>query len=61
MLQYVAQGACQALEDAVALETALGGTITGTPADVDEALRATKDVRVPARAASSGRPTRSGS
>ncbi|PRX97299.1 FAD-dependent monooxygenase [Allonocardiopsis opalescens] len=43
MLQYLAQGACQALEDAVCLAGALRGGDDGIPA----ALRAYQDVRAP--------------
>lgn len=42
MLQYVAQGACQALEDAVAL-----GEAVGSASDLDSALAAYQGKRVP--------------
>jgi 2-polyprenyl-6-methoxyphenol hydroxylase-like FAD-dependent oxidoreductase len=42
MLQYVAQGACQALEDAVAL-----GEAVGSSTDLNSALAAYQDKRVP--------------
>lgn len=49
MLQYLAQGACQAIEDAAALAAALhqhAGT-DGDPASVDKALRAYQEQRIP--------------
>jgi 3-hydroxybenzoate 6-monooxygenase len=49
MLQYLAQGACQAIEDAAALASALHRhAATGNdPAAVDEALRAYQEQRIP--------------
>ncbi len=43
MLQYIAQGACQAIEDGEALADA----VANHPADVDAALRAYQDERLP--------------
>jgi salicylate hydroxylase len=49
MLQYLAQGACQAIEDAAALAGALHqhAAATDDPASVDKALRAYQEQRLP--------------
>jgi 3-hydroxybenzoate 6-monooxygenase len=47
MLQYLAQGACQAMEDAVALTRALSGRDLASVANVSEALAGYRDERAP--------------
>lgn len=49
MLQYLAQGACQAIEDAATLAGALHQHAAGSdnPASVDKALRAYQEQRIP--------------
>jgi salicylate hydroxylase len=51
MLQYLAQGACQALEDAAALEDAIRTTVfqsgKGDPTRWGEAIRQVNEIRAP--------------